>query len=91
MSSFNAQQFGYPKSKNPLHQEEVEEILWITPLKADISELDCHATEFERLVSHCMSTHVMFQIALLVARFSHRMARCFLRRAAVLNWPWQLL
>lgn len=64
MSSFNAQQFGYPKSKNPLRQEEVEEILWITPLKADISELDCHATEFERLVSHCMSTHVMFQIAL---------------------------
>ena len=60
MSSFNAQQFGYPKSKNHLRQEEVEEILWITPLKADISELDCHATEFERLVS----THVMFQIAL---------------------------
>ena len=89
MSSFNAQQFGYPKSKNPLHQEEVEEILWIGPLKADISELDCHATEFERLVSHCMSTHVLFQIAL--ARFSHRMARCFLRCAAVLNWPWQLL
>ena len=43
MSSFNAQQFGYPKSKNHLRQEEVEEILWITPLKADISELDCHA------------------------------------------------